>query len=382
MMEQRNFKSIGRPISLLGFGLMRLPLLSADAKDIDGDAVNRMVDRAVEAGVNYFDTAWVYHEGRSETFAGEALSRHPREKYCLATKMPSWVLESAGDVERIFNEQLKKCRVEYFDFYLMHNLGAERYDLALKYNVYEFLRKKKEEGQIRHLGFSMHDAPEQLLRLVNAHEWDFAQIQLNYLDWETLKAKEMYDILSGRGIPIVIMEPVRGGVLASLTPSAEDILKDADAKASLASWAIRYAASLPGVMTVLSGMSNYEQLEDNIKTMSNFRPLSDDERSVLEKAAIAYRASGAIPCTSCRYCMDCPSGVDIPRVFAVYNHYRVLMTGRPNFAEMVFGTNYQALTDGERAHNCVSCGQCVEHCPQGIDIPGHLREITELAAGM
>ncbi|MDR3254315.1 MAG: aldo/keto reductase [Synergistaceae bacterium] len=380
-MEKRYFESVGRSITLLGFGLMRLPLKSTNAGDIDADAARNMVDMAIEAGVNYFDTAWVYHEGKSESFAGDALSRHKREEYCLATKMPSWLLESEEDVERIFSEQLRKCKVDYFDFYLMHNLCGERYELAEKYRVYEFLRRKKEEGRILRLGFSIHDSAEVLLKVTNAHQWDFAQIQLNYLDWETLDSKTLYETLYTRDIPIIVMEPVRGGALATLSPSAEKILKEADHEASLASWALRYAASLPGVLTVLSGMSDETQLKDNIKTMTDFHILSESERDVLGRAATAYRASGAVPCTSCRYCMDCPSGVDIPRVFAIYNHYRIIAQVSPNIAPIVFDNNYRTLDEGERALNCVSCGQCLEHCPQGINIPGRMHEIAELAAG-
>jgi len=379
-MEERHFDSVGRPISLLGFGLMRLPLKSADAKDIDKEAAKRMVDRAIDAGVNYFDTAWVYHEGMSEVVAGEALSRHEREKYCLATKMPSWVLESESDVERIFEEQMKKCRVDYFDFYLMHNLCGERYKLAKKYGVYEFLRRKKEEGRIFRLGFSIHDSPEQLLEVLDKYDWDFVQLQINYLDWETLDSGRMYELITGRDIPVIVMEPVRGGALATLSPDAEKILRDADPAASTASWAIRYAASLPGVLTVLSGMSNSAQLEDNLKTMTNFRPLSDDERSVIERAATSYRASGAIPCTGCRYCMDCPSGVDIPRVFAIYNHFKTIHASNPTVGEIVFRNNYRTLSDGQKAQNCVACGACKGHCPQVIDIPEFMKEISEFAA--
>ncbi|MDR1965540.1 MAG: aldo/keto reductase [Synergistaceae bacterium] len=379
-MEMRSFDRIGKKISLLGFGLMRLPLRSASAKDIDRETGRRMIDKAIGAGVNYFDTAWVYHEGESEVFAGEALSEYPRESYSLATKMPVWLLESGEDLGRIFDEQLRKCRVDYFDFYLLHNIGGPTYDMAIKYKAYEFLRKKKEEGRIRNLGFSLHDSPELLEKIVNGWEWDFAQIQLNYIDWEVIDAKRQYEILASRGIPVVIMEPVRGGALANLNPEAEGILKSADPSASPASWAIRYAASLPGVLTVLSGMSNMEQVEDNLNTMADFRPLSEGERSVLSRAAASYLSSGTIPCTGCRYCMDCPAGVDIPRVFAIYNHYRMALSNNQNMAPIVFRNTYRTLADSQKAHNCVSCGKCVSHCPQGIDVPNFMKGIAELAA--
>ncbi|MDR1510695.1 MAG: aldo/keto reductase, partial [Synergistaceae bacterium] len=225
-MEIRNFRNIGRNISLLGFGLMRLPLKSKNASDVDYKTAESMVERAIDMGVNYFDTAWVYHEGESENFAGYALSKYPRDKYCLATKMPVWLLESSSDLERIFSEQLRKCRVDYFDFYLLHNIGGDTYDMSLEYGVYEFLRKKKDDGFIRHLGFSVHDSPAHLEKVLDSREWDFAQIQLNYIDWDTLDAKSQYESIVLRGIPVVIMEPVRGGALANLGEKAAGILRE------------------------------------------------------------------------------------------------------------------------------------------------------------
>jgi predicted aldo/keto reductase-like oxidoreductase len=380
-MEKRYFAGLGDNISLLGFGLMRLPMLARNPKEIDYDEAENMVDRALTAGVNYFDTAWIYHEGQSETFAGAALHRHPREKYRLATKLPTWLIDSPAEAERIFAEQLKKCRVDYFDFYLMHNLNTDNYNLARQHRLYEFLRRKKAKGLIRHLGFSMHDSPGHLRRLLNEYEWDFAQIQLNYIDWDSLKSKILYETLVEFELPVVIMEPVRGGALASLTPEAADILKSAAPRASLASWAIRYAASLPGVMTVLSGMSSLDQLNDNLDVMTGFRPLTEAERGTLARAATAYRAAGAIPCTGCRYCQGCPSGVDIPGIFAIYNHYRGLLPTEPVIAPIVFGNNYRSLADSERADKCVGCGECLSHCPQKIDVPELLKEISSFAAG-
>ncbi len=373
-METRNFRNIGKDISLLGFGCMRLPLLHPEKQDIDYAQADKMVDAAMAAGVNYFDTAWPYHGGMSETFIGQSLKRYPRESFNLATKIPTFAIQSADDVERIFAEQLKKCQVDYFDFYLVHSLNEANYKTVKNVGIYELLKKKKEQGLIRHLGFSFHDHPNLLERIVTDYEWDFGQIQLNYVDWEATDAKRLYEILSSRGIPVVIMEPVRGGALATLTPQAADLLKKAAPEASTASWAIRYAASLPGVMCVLSGMSDAAQVADNLKTMQNFKPLTDAERKLITEAATMYRAAGVIPCTGCRYCMDCPSGVDIPRVFAIYNHARAV--GRP----FVFQANYRSLAASEQAHNCVACGVCMGHCPQGIRIPERMREIVEFAA--
>lgn len=377
-MEKRRFAGIDRPASLLGFGLMRLPLLNNAAKDIDYPLAEQMIAQAIDAGVSYFDTAWPYHEGESELFAGAALSRYPRDSYCLATKLPTWDIQSADDVHRIFAEQLKRCRVEYFDFYLIHALNKDYYKIALDVGIYEILREKKEQGLIRHLGFSFHDHADLLENIVSSHDWDFAQIQLNYVDWLTTDAKRQYEILEARKIPAVIMEPLRGGALASLNPEATAILTKADPAASPASWGLRYAASLPGVMTVLSGMSTLEQTEDNLKTMKDFRPLTDAEQATIAKAAEAYLASGTIPCTGCRYCMDCPEGVDIPRVFAIYNHYLTLQNDP--YGRALFNNNYRSLDSAQHAHNCIACGVCMEHCPQGIQIPDHMTEIAAFAA--
>jgi predicted aldo/keto reductase-like oxidoreductase len=377
---KRRFERIGRDISLLGFGLMRLPLRSSESGDIDYETAEAMVDRALDAGVNYFDTAWIYHDGQSEVFAGTALSRHPREKFNLATKLWVRTLESAEEAEREFHQQLEKCRVDHFDFYLLHNLNEESWDIALKHRLYERMLRKKEQGLIRRLGFSIHGSHEHLERVAKEYDWDFAQIQLNYIDWDATNAKRQYQILTERHIPVVVMEPVRGGTLASLPPQAEEVLKTANPEASPSSWAIRYAASLPGVMTVLSGMSSLEQVEDNVKTMTGFRPLSDSEREVLERAATAYRASGFIPCTACRYCMPCPSGVDIPGVFASYNRYRVALAETPPMAKMIFQMTYSSMTEAEQAHNCVACEQCKPRCPQGIDVSQRIKETAAFAA--
>ncbi len=378
IMEKRYFDNIGKEISLLGFGCMRLPCLADDKKTVDFAAAQKLIDRAYAGGVNYFDTAWPYLGGQSESFIGAVLKKYPRDSFNLATKMPTWApeIKTPADVERIFAAQLQKCQVDYFDFYLMHSVNAGHYKLAREMKIYEFLKKKKEEGKIRRLGFSFHDNPELLQEVVERHAWDFAQIQLNYIDWEACDAKRQYEILVEHHLPVIVMEPVRGGALAAPGQKAEAIFKAANADASVASWAIRYAASLPGVMTVLSGMNAMEQVEDNLKTMTDFHALSDAEYAVIEKAAQAYKASGTIPCTGCRYCMDCPVGVDIPRVFAIYNNYCL----QKNFT--AFKNTYRSLLDSQKAHNCVSCGQCMQHCPQGIRIPEHMKEIAALGKGV
>lgn len=369
-MEKRHMKQFGKDVSLLGFGCMRLPLVDEEKQEINFAAAEAMIDRALAAGVNYFDTAFMYHKGNSEKFLGKALARHPRESFYLADKLPVWNVKTPEDVDSLFAKQLARCNVSHFDFYLVHSLTRNYYRIFQQHNVYDKLRNMKEDGRIGHLGFSFHDSAEVLEKIVTGHQWDFVQIQLNYIDWETCDAKGLYAVLEKHNLPAVIMEPVRGGALATLTDKALEILKKAEPGASAASWAIRYAASLPGVMTVLSGMSAMEQLEDNLKTMTPFRPLSKEEYAVLEDAATAYKAAGAIPCTGCRYCMDCPSGVDIPRVFAMYNHYKA------NKSRVHFMNNHQTLRESEQSKNCIACGACVERCPQAINIPEHMAEIT------
>ncbi|MDR3139598.1 MAG: aldo/keto reductase, partial [Treponema sp.] len=342
---------------------------------IDYDLAQKMIDRALKGGINYFDTAWPYHEGKSEIFAGDTLSKYPRDSYYLASKMPTWdAVKTPGDMERIFSEQLKKCRVDYFDFYLAHSFDPEHLERFRQFNMYDFLKKKKEAGLIRRLGFSFHSHPALLEEIVTGYDWDFAQIQLNYIDWEMLNSRRFYEFLTEHKLPVIVMEPVRGGALATLNERAAALLKKADPEGSIASWAVRFAASLPNVMTVLSGMSTPDQLEDNLKTMTPFKPLNEEEYRVIAEAAAAYNASGALPCTGCRYCMDCPVGIDIPRIFSQFNHYQISKNRN------VFTGTYRYLLEKEKAHNCVSCGRCVKLCPQNIDIPKYMKEIAAFAA--
>ncbi|MDR1985988.1 MAG: aldo/keto reductase [Treponema sp.] len=374
-METRNLKNGN--LSLLGFGLMRLPV-KGEYGEVDFAQGITMVDYALSKGVNYFDTAWMYHNGNSEYFAGEALSRQNRSGFYLADKMPLMSLTAEEEVERIFKEQLKKCRTPYFDFYLLHNINQAHIKTVESFKVYEKLKEKQKQGLIKYLGFSFHDRPELLQAVVDRYDWDFVQIQLNYVDWELQQAETLYRILERKSIPVHIMEPVRGGSLANLPEEAALIFKAADPKASPASWSLRYAASLPGVQVVLSGMSTLEQVQDNVKTMSPFKPLTQDERVVIEKALTAYRKAATIPCTSCRYCMDCPQGVEIPKNLGIYNNYQRAVSQSNPMANFLFEMEYRLFKESEQASNCVSCGDCKTRCPQGIDIPRWIRGITEL----
>ncbi len=373
---RRRFGDMETP--LLGFGLMRLPRVEASSPGIDQAAAEKLVARAFEAGVNYFDTAYMYHGGLSEKFVGAALSKYPRDSYLLASKMPCMSLKTEADVERIFNEQLERTKAGYFDYYLMHSLNADNWRKAQELHVWEFMQKKKAEGKIRHIGFSFHDAPSVLQKIVDAHkdEWEFAQIQLNYLDWDIYKSKEQYEILEKAGIPVIIMEPLRGGSLATLSDNARKILTDAKPGSTPAEWAFRYVASFPRVMTVLSGMGSMRDLDENIATFTEAKPLSDAERKTLDKALLAYRGSFGIPCTACRYCMPCPEGVDIPVVFGHYNQYKLTGSLRG------FERNYANMEEGTRIDSCIQCGLCMEKCPQHIAIPDELEKIeAELNKG-
>ncbi len=365
---RRPYKNTGLTVPLLGFGMMRLPR-TPDGNGIDYATAEKMVARAMEAGLNYFDTAYMYHGGKSQVFVGDVLSKYPRDSYYLANKMPPNSATTIENVEKIFNEQLEVCKTPYFDFYLVHALNDNLWEKHKSIGTYEFLKKMQKEGKIRKLGFSFHDTPEVLQKIVNDKEWEFAQIQLNYLDWELYKSKEQYEILEKAGIPAIIMEPLRGGALSTLNPVASEILKNANPNVSVSSWALRYVGSLPNVLVILSGMTLPEHLEDNIKTFTPFVPLNDKERETLNLALAAYRKSLAVPCTACRYCMPCPFGVDIPTMFGNYNQYKIANNKHQ------FKRNYAQLGKAN-ADSCAACGLCKTKCPQKLDIPELLKKVA------
>lgn len=354
---------------------MRFPTLNKDSQEIDTEKAEIMIDYAYTHGVNYFDTAYPYHEGLSEPTIGNILKKYPRDSFYLADKLPLWLkkISDEASMKAVFEEQLERCQVDYFDFYLAHSLNANLYDKMKRIKAFEYLSKEKENGRIKHLGFSFHDTPEQLEIMLHEFAWDFCQIQLNYLDWTLINAKKQYELIEAAGIPCIVMEPVRGGGLATLNDKAAAILREAHPDASIASWAMRFAASLPNTLTVLSGMSTLEQVEDNVKTMETFQPFTDEERSVLSVALEHYWQSGAIPCTGCRYCMDCPSGVNIPEVFSAFNLHSL------NNSLSEFKSMYGSIAKEHRASNCVSCGICTPLCPQHINIPQQMSIVTEFA---
>ncbi|MBQ3809319.1 MAG: aldo/keto reductase [Kiritimatiellae bacterium] len=358
----------GESVSLLGFGCMRLP--RGENGKIDRALANRLWSRYVEAGGNYFDTAYMYHDGESEAALGEFLSKRPRSSYFLVDKMPVWMARTEDGVKRVFEEQLERTKAEYFDFYLMHALGRGNWELAQRIRALEFLLEKKKEGRIRHLGFSFHDEPEAMDPILEAYDWELAMIQLNYQDWTRYRSKEQYEKLVAKGIDVAVMEPLRGGALARLNDSAKAVLRQADPDASPASWAFRWVASLPAVKVVNSGMGRESDLEDNLRTFSPLRELDDAERGAIAAALAAFQRTQAVPCTACRYCMPCPVGVSIPEIFALWNAYKAEGNKRR------FVSGYGNLPDEARAASCVRCMRCTKHCPQQIAIPDELAKIA------
>ena len=367
---RRRYKDTNLTVPLLGFGCMRLPTIPGKEPEIDYATARKMFAAAMKAGCNYFDTAYMYHGGRSEKCLGELLQEYPRDSYYLTDKMPLWSLKSRKDLETIFQEQLKRCRTTYFDFYMLHAVGQGNWSRAEKLKAYDYLLGKKKEGKIGKLGFSFHDTPELLKEIVKTHEWDFVQLQINYLDWELYRSREQYEIAAKAGIPVIVMEPLRGGALAELSPDAAAILRQAEPKLSTASWAFRYLAGLPNVLCILSGMTRPEHVEDNLRTFSPVRPLSTSEEEVLAKALTVYRKQLAVPCTACKYCMPCPAGVEIPTIFGLYNQYKV--SGN----RWQFGNGYRSIPEGSRADSCIECGECMKHCPQHLKIPELLKKIA------
>lgn len=366
----------------LAFGMMRLPLTDpADTTAIDYDQVNKMVDNFMSKGFTHFDTAAPYHKTTSEIAFRECVAkRYPRESYTLTDKLSLFMVEKEEDLEPFFAGQLERCGVEYFDYYWLHAMSAERTKRAEGMNAFQFVKEKKAQGKIRHIGLSFHDSAEALDKILTDHpEMEYVQLQLNYLDWEDpeVQSRKCYEVCCKHHKPVMVMEPVKGGVLASLVPEAEALLKQADSKASCASWAIRFAASLDNVCMVLSGMSTPEQMEDNLSYMEDFKPLTGEEIKLLEKVVEVIHSKATIACTACRYCVDgCPMGIAIPDYFA-------LMNDLSKFGETRLGRDKQryAQLTGEGgkglASACIGCGQCEGQCPQHLPIIQYLKDVAE-----
>lgn len=356
---------LGENIKKLGFGLMRLPM---NGEEIDMEQTKKMVDAFMEKGFTYFDTAYVYIGGKSEVALGEAVvQRYPRDSFQCATKLPIWDLKEPEEMEKIFQESLDRAKLDYYDFYLLHALGKETAEKAEKLGAWEFIQKKKAEGKAKHIGFSFHDSAEVLEDILSKHpEAEFVQLQINYADWESegVQSRKCYEVARKYGKSVIIMEPVKGGALATMTPEVQKIFKEADPEASVASWAVRYAASLEGLVTVLSGMSDEAQMMDNLSYMADFKPLDDGERKVVERVVEVLNSLPTIPCTACKYCVDgCPQKINIPGIFSAMN--QLTLYGDEKRAK---GQYKQAVGEGGKAGDCLQCGACEGHCPQHLHI--------------
>lgn len=370
MIDRRMIPQFGCEISRLGYGGMRFP---KNGDEVDVEEAVKLLRKAYDMGVNYFDTAVVYHKGESEKIFGKAFEIYDRSSYYLADKMSIWVCKDEQEMKDLFERQLKTLKTDYIDFYLVHSLNRNHYQKVKEFHCVEFLQEMKRQGKIKHLGFSFHDTYPVFTQILNDYDWDFVQIQLNYLDWQNQGAEQLYRELEKRNLPCMVMEPVRGGYLATLDEQRAKPFLELEPNRSIASWAIRWVESLPQVTVVLSGMSDMAQLEDNVAMMTNFEPMNEKELEAVSKVVEEIRKVNDIPCTGCRYCMDCPMGVDIPEIFAIYSRLKIFGKDK-SFVE-----DYkEVMENGNGAEHCVGCQQCMNHCPQSIEIPDKLAMIHRL----
>lgn len=364
-------------LSGLGLGMMRLPVVDGNDGKVDETAAAGMIDYACQNGINYFDTAWGYHNGSSELVAGKCLSAYPRESYYLASKFPGYDLSNMDKVEEIFEKQLEKCRTPYFDFYLFHNVYEGNIDAYLnpEYGILDYLLKQKENGRIHYLGFSAHGSVDVIRRFLDAYgeHMEFCQLQINYMDWHFQDAQEKAALVQSAGIPLWVMEPLRGGRLAKVSDKLADVLKSLRPEETVPGWAFRFLQSIPGVTMVLSGMSTMEQLKANIATYETDEPLSQEEFDTLVKYTDEETGKGGLPCTSCHYCTShCPKGLPIPELIALYNEHKI--TGGGFIAPMGVGS----MPQEKRPANCIGCRECEKVCPQQIKISEMMKNFTEM----
>ena len=377
-MIYREFQDL--KLSALGMGAMRLPVVNGDDASIDEAAAFAMVDEAMAKGVNYYDTAWGYHNGNSELVMGRALARYPREKFYLATKFPGYDLSNMPKVKEIFAKQLEKCQVKYFDFYLFHNVCEMNIDAYLdpQYGIYDYLLEQRKNGRIHHLGFSAHGDYDVMKRFLDAYgkDMEFCQIQLNYLDWEFQDAKKKVELLNEWNIPVWVMEPLRGGKLASLSAEDEAKLKALRPEETIPAWAFRYLQTIPSVKVVLSGMSNMKQMQENIRTFEEDKPLNDEELKAIYSIADGMVKKIVLPCTACHYCTShCPQGLDIPGLLALYNEHCFTQGG------FIAPMALQAVPADKQPSACVGCRSCEAVCPQGIKISEAMADFAARLGG-
>ena len=377
-MVYREFQDL--QLSALGMGAMRLPVIDGNDAQIDKEATAEMVAYAMEHGINYYDTAWGYHDGNSETVMGEALSRYPRESFYLATKFPGYDLSNMDKVESIFEAQLEKCGVDYFDFYLFHNVCEMNIDAYLdeKYGIFDYLMEQKKKGRIRHLGFSAHGSYDIMKRFLDAYgkHMEFCQIQLNYLDWSFQNARAKVDLLKAHHIPVWVMEPLRGGKLASLEDENAAVLKGLRPEEGIPAWAFRFLQSIPGVTMVLSGMSNFQQMQENIAVFEEDKPLDEKEMAALLEVADRMVKKIALPCSACHYCVShCPKGLDIPGLLELYNEH--CFTGGGFIAPMAL----MAVPEEKKPGACIGCRSCEAVCPQQIKISEAMADFSARLQG-
>lgn len=376
-MVYKDYKDL--KLSILGMGAMRLPVIEGDDSRIDENATAKMIEYAMEHGINYYDTAWGYHGGHSEPVMGKVLSVYPRDKYYLATKFPGYDLSNINKVESIFEDQLKRCRVEYFDFYMFHNVCEMNIDAYLdkQYGIFDYLIKQKQNGRIRHLGFSAHGSYDVMKRFLEAYgeHMEFGQIQLNYVDWSFQGAEDKMKLLKEYQIPVWVMEPLRGGKLAALSEQDSTTLKALRPEEGIPAWAFRFLQTLPDVKVVLSGMSNFEQLKENIHTLSEDKPLNENEMNTLLGIANDMVKKIAVPCTACRYCVShCPNELDIPSLIELYNEH--VFTDGGFLVPMAL----MAIPKEKHPSACTGCQSCEAVCPQQIKIAAAMSDFAEKLA--
>lgn len=373
-MEYRNFDKLGIKASLLGYGCMRFPTENGRINEAEAE---KLLDTAIASGVNYIDTAYPYHGGESEPFTGRVLKKYPRDSYFLATKLPCWEVHSLDDAKKLFNEQLKRLGMEYVDFYLLHSLSGESYRRMKELGVPEFCDELKKQGKIRYFGFSFHDGFDAFKEIITDRQWDFCQLQINYMDVDEQAGMKGYELAKSMNVPVIVMEPVKGGSLAALPEEIYAPFDKCRKGASPASWALRWVGSLDNVKVILSGMSDMAQVKDNLATFTDFEPLSPEESALIENTADSLRKRVYNGCTGCRYCMPCPAGVNIPENFKIWNTYGIYSNK--------WSTLWQwehDIPDSQKAKSCVGCGKCESACPQKISIRDDLARLQAQLDGL